>query len=401
MNAWIFGPLGRRASTAVGLLFVLGHFSNVRIQAQELAKSAIRDTAGLFDSRQVEATVQTLREIESKSGVPTIVETVDSLRGKSVDEVAVSLAKRSGMSGLFVLISKRETKIEVLPSHRVEAAFPRNKRNAIRSAFIEQFRKKEFDAGLKQGVESIAATLREAALEKKLPAAAEVVTRKPEVEPGTTDDAARKSEATAEAVKDYGQFRNVGTVPQLIVRGQVRLTLAGAQSILDAAQQHAATMKLNVNITVVDDGGHLLAFARMDGARPASVYTSMTKAVTAATFRAPSGPLPAGATPPDVHLNLSLQNAAMASGGTLTTLLGGIPVIVDGQVIGGVGVGGGTGEQDAKIARAGVEALLAAIKSNEKWAAKAAETPKPATASPATPPKEKTSESKPGDDRDF
>jgi glc operon protein GlcG len=56
-------------------------------------------------------------------------------------------------------------------------------------------------------------------------------------------------------------------------------------------------------------------------------------------------------------LNLSLQNAAQASGGKLTTLRGGIPVQVNGQVIGAIGVGGGSGEQDAEIARAGASAL--------------------------------------------
>jgi glc operon protein GlcG len=60
-------------------------------------------------------------------------------------------------------------------------------------------------------------------------------------------------------------------------------------------------------------------------------------------------------------LNLSLQLAAQASGGKLTTLHGGIPIVVDGQVIGGVGVGGGTGEQDAQVARAGVRAFLEVV----------------------------------------
>jgi glc operon protein GlcG len=95
----------------------------------------------------------------------------------------------------------------------------------------------------------------------------------------------------------------------------------------------------------------------MEGARPASGYTAITKATTAATFRQPSGPLPAGTTNPDPLLNLSLQNAAMASGGKITTLYGGVPVVVDGQVIGGVGVGGGSGEQDAQVARAGIQAF--------------------------------------------
>ena len=147
--------------------------------------------------------------------------------------------------------------------------------------------------------------------------------------------------------------RSAGDSP-LVVRNQVRLTLAGARAIIAGAEAKAQAMGLKVNIAVVDDGGHLIAFERMDGARPASVYTAMTKATTAATFRQPTGPLPPGTSNPDPLLNLSLQNAAAASGGKITTLYGGVPVVVDGQVIGGVGVGGGTGEQDAQVARAGI-----------------------------------------------
>jgi glc operon protein GlcG len=95
----------------------------------------------------------------------------------------------------------------------------------------------------------------------------------------------------------------------------------------------------------------------MDGARPASGYTAISKATSAATMRQPTGPLPAGVANPDPHLNISLQNAAAASGGKITTLLGGVPLTVDAQVIGAVGVGGGTGEQDAQIARAGAQSL--------------------------------------------
>src|SRR5262245_49599019 len=143
----------------------------------------------------------------------------------------------------------------------------------------------------------------------------------------------------------------------LVTRGRIQLNLAGAEKILTAARRKAAAMGLKVNIAVVDDGGHLMSFARMDGARPASGYTAQTKAVSAATFRQETGTLPPKGEP-DLHLNLSLQHAASASGGKLTTLKGGVPVIIDGQVIGAVGVGGGTGEQDAEVAKAGIQALL-------------------------------------------
>jgi glc operon protein GlcG len=146
----------------------------------------------------------------------------------------------------------------------------------------------------------------------------------------------------------------------LVARDRVQLRLAGAETILTAAKAKAVEMKLKVNVAVVDDGGHLLAFARMDEARPASGYTALTKAVTAATFRQATGPLPPKGEP-DVLLNLSLQAAAAAGGGKLTTLKGGVPVVIDRQVVGAVGVGGGTGEQDAEVATAGIRALLDAL----------------------------------------
>lgn len=143
----------------------------------------------------------------------------------------------------------------------------------------------------------------------------------------------------------------------LVTRDRVQLNLAGAETALEAAKKKAAALGLKCNIAVVDDGGHLLAFARMDGARPASAATALTKAVSAATFRQETGPLPPKGEP-DVLLSLSIQTA---SGGKITALKGGVPIVVDGQVVGAVGVGGGTGEQDAEVAKAGIQALLDAL----------------------------------------
>jgi glc operon protein GlcG len=147
----------------------------------------------------------------------------------------------------------------------------------------------------------------------------------------------------------------------LLTRNRIQLNLAGAELIVAEAKKKAEELRLTVNIAVVDDGGHLLTFARMDGARPASGYTAITKATTAATFRQETGPLPPKGDP-DLLLNLSLQNAAASSGGKLTSLKGGVPVVVDGQIIGAVGVGGGTGEQDTEVAKAGITKLLEALK---------------------------------------
>src|SRR5215470_19252093 len=122
--------------------------------------------------------------------------------------------------------------------------------------------------------------------------------------------------------------------PELVIRGQIKLTLAGAERVVSAAKQRAGTLKVAENIAVVDDGGHLLAFARMDGARPASADTAITKAVSAATMRKETGPVFKGQTQEDSMFNLAIEHAATANGGKLTILYGGIPIIVDGQVIG-------------------------------------------------------------------
>jgi len=143
----------------------------------------------------------------------------------------------------------------------------------------------------------------------------------------------------------------------LVTRDRVQLNLAGAEAVLGNAKKKAAEMGLKVNVAVVDDGGHLLAFARMDGARPASAATALTKAVSAATFRQETGPVPAKGEP-DLLLSLSLQGAAAASGAKITPLKGGVPIVVDGQVVGAVGIGGGTGEQDVEVAKSAIQALL-------------------------------------------
>ena len=154
-------------------------------------------------------------------------------------------------------------------------------------------------------------------------------------------------------------------IPDFVTYHRVTLNLAGAELIVAAAKTKAAELRVNENIAVVDDGGHLIAFARMDKARPASISTALTKAAAAATTRQATGPVRRGDAEPDLLLNLSLQNAAALNGGKMTGLLGGVPIVVDGQVIGAVGVGGGTGEQDAEVAKAGIEHLLKQLGSSD------------------------------------
>jgi uncharacterized protein GlcG (DUF336 family) len=130
----------------------------------------------------------------------------------------------------------------------------------------------------------------------------------------------------------------------------LKLTIDGAMRLLDAAMAKARDMKVPECIAVVDAGGHLLAFARMDGAFALSIDTALVKAMTAASYGIPTGDIAAGV---DIKL-------AIATQGKRVNLPGGLPVIVDGHIIGAIGVGSGTGEQDREVAAAALGAIAGA-----------------------------------------
>jgi len=130
----------------------------------------------------------------------------------------------------------------------------------------------------------------------------------------------------------------------------LKLTIDGAMKLLDAAMAKARDMKVPECIAVVDAGGHLLAFARMDGAFALSIDTALVKAMTAASYGIPTGEIAAGV---DIKL-------AIATQGKRVNLPGGLPVIVDGHVVGAIGVGSGTGEQDREVAAAALGAIAGA-----------------------------------------
>ena len=130
----------------------------------------------------------------------------------------------------------------------------------------------------------------------------------------------------------------------------LKLTSEGAMKLLHAAMAKAKEMGVPQCISVVDPGGHLLAFARMDGAFSQSIDTSLMKAMTAASYGLPTGDIAAG-------IDLKL---AIATEGRRINLPGGLPVIIDGHVIGGIGVGSGTGEEDREVAKAALTALAGA-----------------------------------------
>ena len=136
-----------------------------------------------------------------------------------------------------------------------------------------------------------------------------------------------------------------------LIRQTVELTYTGARIILEACVAKALEMGVPQCVVVVDAGGNLLAFARMDGAKVLSQLSAMQKAQTAASSRVPTG-----AAPQDFGLNL-----ALATGGRVTNLKGGLPIIHQGAVIGAIGIGSGTGDQDVAVAEAGLAALSAQL----------------------------------------
>jgi len=119
-----------------------------------------------------------------------------------------------------------------------------------------------------------------------------------------------------------------------------------------AAEKKATAIGVPECIAVVDASGELLAFSRMDGARPGSIEIALTKARSAARRRRATGDEAGGDVLNGVRLALAAQS-------NVTGVGGGLPIVVDGQTIGGVGVSSGTVDEDIEVARAGIEALLA------------------------------------------
>jgi len=125
------------------------------------------------------------------------------------------------------------------------------------------------------------------------------------------------------------------------------LTLAGGLAVLNAAIAEAERIGQPMCISVVDTGGNLLAFARMDGSKALSVISTKNKATTAALSNEPTG---------GAHADVEIQ-VTLAQENKWTNLIGGIPIRVDGFVLGAVATGSGTGMQDLAVARAGAAAI--------------------------------------------
>jgi uncharacterized protein GlcG (DUF336 family) len=129
------------------------------------------------------------------------------------------------------------------------------------------------------------------------------------------------------------------------------LTLDDVKIIAAAAEAEAKANNWNVVISIVDDGGHLMWLQRLDGVAPVSAYIAPAKAKAAAMGRRESKVYE------DLINNgrISFTTAPHIEG----LLEGGVPIVVDGHVVGAVGVSGVKSAEDAQIAKAGIAALTA------------------------------------------
>ncbi|PSN70834.1 DUF336-domain-containing protein [Corynespora cassiicola Philippines] len=130
------------------------------------------------------------------------------------------------------------------------------------------------------------------------------------------------------------------------------LTLDGARTALSAAEARAKEIGVPMNIAIVDNACHLVAFARMEGAKITSINIAIDKAFTAAGHRAPTSIYKENVWPGGPAFSIWNSN-----GGRFTTIAGGVPIVQDGVVVGAIGCSTGTPAQDEDVAKNGVEAV--------------------------------------------
>ena len=131
------------------------------------------------------------------------------------------------------------------------------------------------------------------------------------------------------------------------VKPTIKLTHAAVLAMLGAAAAKAEQIGWHVNIVVVDAGGNVIGSLRMDDAKFLSMHTATTKAISAASHRRPTTAIDA----------TMAQGLALASGGRLTNLAGGLPIVIDGMCVGGIGTGSAPDDEDVAIAMAGLVAI--------------------------------------------
>lgn len=131
-----------------------------------------------------------------------------------------------------------------------------------------------------------------------------------------------------------------------------RLDSAEAQVLIAGARDKAKEIGVPMCIAVTDEGGNLVAFERMDGGKVTSITVAIDKAFTAAAAKKATHEYGALSQPgsPTYGINTAISGRLMIVGG-------GLPIAVDGEVVGGIGISSGTPAQDMECAQAGIDRL--------------------------------------------
>ena len=129
-----------------------------------------------------------------------------------------------------------------------------------------------------------------------------------------------------------------------------RLDLSDARILIEGAAAKAREIGVPMCIAVVDESGTLIAFERMDGGKVTSVTIAQDKAFTAAAARKATHDYNAANVPGNLAFGIHTE-----VGGRLSPVGGGLPVMVDGEVVGGIGLSSGTPQQDMDCAQAGID----------------------------------------------
>jgi len=139
-----------------------------------------------------------------------------------------------------------------------------------------------------------------------------------------------------------------------------RLTHAGARMMMNAALEKAREAGIAISCCITDAGGHVIILERMDGGRFHTLHSCTTKAACAASNRRATSAK--GAVGQDLDVTHALGLALAAGAERWTAMEGGVPVLVNGECIGGIGVSGGDWKTDLRIAQAAVESIGASWK---------------------------------------
>jgi len=135
-----------------------------------------------------------------------------------------------------------------------------------------------------------------------------------------------------------------------------RLSIEDARLLIEGAREKANQIEVPMCIAVTDDSGNLIAFERMNGGKAHSILVAQDKAFTAGSARKATHEYNAVNTPGSLAFGIHTE-----AGGRISTVGGGLPVMVNGECVGGIGASSGSPQQDQEVSQAGIDHFLASL----------------------------------------